>query len=151
MMTWRHQVTRASAAMVLTNFSWNIPVSAPAGLNGLDSLGPTDAICRQRSVSTLAQVMACCLTAPSHYLNQCWLIISNVKWHSSKGKFTRDQPSIIEIVCKIKYLKFHSNFPGANELKTLFICLMFLFTAHCDCDCYDFIYQYIHAVVCTMQ
>ena len=26
--------------------------------------------------STLAQVMACCLTAPSHCLNQCWLDIS---------------------------------------------------------------------------
>ena len=25
--------------------------------------------------STLAQVMACCLTAPSHYLNQCWPVI----------------------------------------------------------------------------
>ena len=33
---------------------------------------PSDAIWRQRSGSTLAQVMACCLTAPSHYLNQCW-------------------------------------------------------------------------------
>ena len=28
--------------------------------------------------------MACCLTAPSHYLNQCWLIISKVLWHSSE-------------------------------------------------------------------
>ena len=27
-------------------------------------------------------VMACCLTAPSHYLNQCWLIFSKVQWHS---------------------------------------------------------------------
>ena len=27
--------------------------------------------------STLVQVMAWCLMAPSHYLNQCWLIISN--------------------------------------------------------------------------
>ena len=36
---------------------------------------------RKRSESTLAQVMACCLTAPSHYLNQCWLIISEVQWH----------------------------------------------------------------------
>ena len=26
--------------------------------------------------STLAQIMDCCLTAPSHYLNQCWLIIN---------------------------------------------------------------------------
>ena len=30
--------------------------------------------CRwHRPGSTLAQVMACCLTAPRHYLNQCWL------------------------------------------------------------------------------
>ena len=26
--------------------------------------------------------LACWLTAPSHYLNQCWLIISEVQWHS---------------------------------------------------------------------
>ena len=28
--------------------------------------------------------MACCLTAPSHYLNKCWLIISKVLCHSSE-------------------------------------------------------------------
>ena len=28
--------------------------------------------------ATLAQVMASCLTVPSHYLNQCWLIINGV-------------------------------------------------------------------------
>ena len=60
----------------------------------INSLGPSDAIWRQRSGSTLAQVMACCLMAPSHYLNQCWLIINNVEWHSSKGKFTRDTSAI---------------------------------------------------------
>ena len=43
-----------------------------------------------RSWSTLAQVMAKCLTAPSHYLNQCLLIISQVQWHSSEGNFSRD-------------------------------------------------------------
>ena len=47
---------------------------------GLNSLGPSDAIWLRRSGSTLAQVMACCLMAPSHYLNQCWLI-SKVWWH----------------------------------------------------------------------
>ena len=41
-----------------------------------NSLWPSDAIWRQGSWSTLVQVMACCLTAPSHYLNQCWLIIT---------------------------------------------------------------------------
>ena len=44
----------------------------------LNSLRPSDAIWRQRTGSTLAQVMACCLMATSHYLNQCWLIISKV-------------------------------------------------------------------------
>ena len=55
--------------------------------------------------------MACCLTAPSHYLNQCWLI-SKVEWRSSKGKFTRDTSAINHW----NYLenlvpKWHSNFP----------------------------------------
>ena len=48
------------------------------------SLGPSDAIWCWRSWSTLVQVMACYLTAPSHYLNQCWLTISKVLWHSSR-------------------------------------------------------------------
>ena len=48
----------------------------------VNSLWTNDAIWRQISGSTLAQVMACCLTAPSHHLNQCWLIISEVQWHS---------------------------------------------------------------------
>ena len=39
-------------------------------------------------------VMAFCLTAPIHYLNQCWLIISEVQWHSYQGKFTRDASTI---------------------------------------------------------
>ena len=43
-----------------------------------NSLWPSDAIWQHRCGSTLAQVMACCMTAPSHYLNQCWLIISKV-------------------------------------------------------------------------
>ena len=59
-----------------------------------NSLGPGDAIWQQRSGSPLAQVIAWCLTAPTHYLNQCWLIISKVEWHSSKGKLTRDTSAI---------------------------------------------------------
>ena len=83
----------------------------------MSSLGPSDAIWRQRSGSTLAQVMACCLTVPSHFLNQCWLIISKVEWNSSKGKFTKDNSVINHWnYLEVKYLKFHSNFPGANEL-----------------------------------
>ena len=46
----------------------------------LDSLWPSEAIWRRKSGSTLAHIMACCLTAPSHYLNQCWLFVSEVNW-----------------------------------------------------------------------
>ena len=42
----------------------------------------------------LAQVMACCLTAPSHYLNQCWRIITEAKWCSSEGNFAWDITAI---------------------------------------------------------
>ena len=82
---------------------------------------PSDTIGRHKSGSTLAQVMACYLTAPSHYLNQCWLIICKVQWHPSESNFTRDTSaiSVTEISLKITYLKFCSNFPGANELKSL--------------------------------
>ena len=41
----------------------------------LNWLWPGDFIYWHRSGSTLVQVMAGCLTAPSHYLNQCWLPI----------------------------------------------------------------------------
>ena len=36
-----------------------------------DSLWPSDCILQHKTGSTLVQVMACCLMAPSHYLNQC--------------------------------------------------------------------------------
>ena len=38
--------------------------------------------------STLAQAMACCLMAPSHYLNQCWLLSIEVLWHSPESNLT---------------------------------------------------------------
>ena len=55
----------------------------------INSMWPSKAIRRLRTEWTLAQVMACCLTAPSHYLNQCWLIISKVLWYSSEGIIMR--------------------------------------------------------------
>ena len=63
-------------------------------LSCINSLWPSDAIWQQRSGSTLTQVMACCLTAPSHYLNSCWQIISEVQWHSHKRNFTRNVSTI---------------------------------------------------------
>ena len=80
-----------------------------------NSLRPNDTIWWQISGSTLAQVMACCLTAPSHYLNQCWLIISCIHLRTISQEIP--QPSTTRISLKIIYLKFNLNLPGANELQ----------------------------------
>ena len=55
----------------------------------LNSLWPSDGIWPHRYWSTLAHVMAYCLTAPSHYLNQCWINIKSVLWHSHARNFMR--------------------------------------------------------------
>ena len=44
----------------------------------VNSLRPSDALWRHRSVSTLAWVMVCCLVAPGSYLNQCRRSIKRV-------------------------------------------------------------------------
>ena len=54
----------------------------------VNSMWPSDTIWRHRPGSTQAQVRACCLTAPGHYLNQCWLFINEVLWHWSERDFT---------------------------------------------------------------
>ena len=70
----------------------------------LNSLWSSDAIWQHRTGSTLAQVMACCLTAPRHYQNQCWLIISKVQGHSSESNFTRDTSAIYHWSLLVNYL-----------------------------------------------
>ena len=46
----------------------------PASMSeSFNSFGPSNAIWRKRYESTLIQLIARCLMAPSHNLNQCWL------------------------------------------------------------------------------
>ena len=79
----------------------------------INSLWPSDTIWRQRSGSTLTQVMAWCQAIT-------W---TNVDWSSAKSSDSHiraisqqiPQPSITKICLKIACLKFHWNFP-ANEL-----------------------------------
>ena len=54
---------------------WNCPQC-------FNPLWPSDTIWHQRSWSTLVELMTYCLTAPSHYLHQCWLTISKILHHS---------------------------------------------------------------------
>ena len=85
----------------------------------VNSLWPGDAICWPRSQSTLAQVMACCLTASSHYLNQCWLIINEVQWHAPESNFTGSACEfILQHELENYTFKIIAIFPGAMSLST---------------------------------
>ena len=53
-----------------------------------------DNIWCRRSWLTMVQVMVCYLTAPSHYLNQCWLIINLILWHSFQGNVYLNTPDV---------------------------------------------------------
>ena len=87
--------------------------------NELNSLWPGDATWQHRSGSTLAQVIAFCLMAPSYYLNQFLLIIKSVLWHSSGTIFTRNAHILYlihNIYSEIAFIELLPHFPGANEL-----------------------------------
>ena len=85
----------------------------------INSLWPSDTMWRHISGSTLAQVMVCYLTAPSHYLNQCWLIISDIHLRA----ISQDTSAINhKISLKITYVKCNSILLGANELSLLQHC-----------------------------
>ena len=76
-------------------FSFNSVIIYAVWLVWVNSLWPSDAKWRHRFGSTLAQVMACCLTAPSHYLNQCWLHMNEVLWYSHESNFTANAQATI--------------------------------------------------------
>ena len=80
-------------------------------LKHFNSICPSDPIWFWRSLSTLVQVLACCLTASSYYLNQCWIEI-------------RSSPSILlpihkkgqDILLSFKLLfKLFLNLPEDNK------------------------------------
>ena len=50
-----------------------------------NSFWSNGAVWHHRTWSTLLHVMVCCLMTPRHYLNQCWLTISYILWHSFQG------------------------------------------------------------------
>ena len=63
--------------------------------------------------------MTCCLTAPSHYLNQCWLNICQVLWHYLR-EISQEifRISIPDIILKITNTRLWPHLPGANEFWT---------------------------------
>ena len=86
-------------------------------LVSVNSLWPSDAIRRQETESALAQVMACCLTASSHYLNH--VDLSSVRCCGIHQRALSREDLKIPISktrLKITFLESHLDLPGANEL-----------------------------------
>ena len=106
---WRHSTLLSTVNSIHTsvNSIHKGPLTQSFGnFFVINSLWPSDAIWWERSGSTLAPVMACCLTAPSHYLNQCWLIISKVLWCSCEDNFTRDTYSLRSIFSQLSIMQY---------------------------------------------
>ena len=87
------------------------------GAQQINSLRPSDAMLRHKSVKILAQAMTYFLIAPNYCFNQNWLTINEVLWHSFQGNvYLNKNISIPKLCLKCTHLKSHSHLPMANEL-----------------------------------
>ena len=93
---WKGSPSRSPQGSQFQNvWIWNIRICWPSSSTRMiTSLWPSEAIWHHKNWSTLVHVMAWCLIEPCHYINQCWLIISEIMCHSF-GHFHR------------KYLRHH--------------------------------------------
>ena len=65
--------------------------------------------------------------APSHYLNQCWLLISEFLWHSSDCNFTVSaQATFVYNVCENYNFKFTATSPREQWVILIMIDLYWL-------------------------
>ena len=72
---------------------WVLSHWAECGVVGVRSPGEINSL--WPSVTIWWQEMACCLMAQSHYQNQCWLLISQILWHSYENNFAVSAQSTI--------------------------------------------------------
>ena len=73
--------------LLMMLYQFKITAAPPTG-QWVNSLWLRDIIWWHGSWSTLVQVMACCLMAPSHYLNQCGSRWRNLWWIAKVQAFT---------------------------------------------------------------
>ena len=67
--------------------------------------------------------MACCLMAPSHFLNQCCLIISVFSDNHLRA-ISQKKTSATKLSLNMTSIKFHSNLSGSNEPRLFCILLL---------------------------
>ena len=116
-MAWQKTGDKPLPEPIMTRFLSLYGVTRPQWVN---SPWPSDARCQHRSGSTLAQEMAHFLMAPSHYLNQSPLIISEVLWPAAEGNTVSQKilkTSIFDMNLKNNNLKLQPHLPCANDLR----------------------------------
>ena len=97
---WRHYEQNCTQSRRL----WMYDVSRL-----FSTLWPSDATWRRRSWPTQFQVMAGCLTALNHYLNQFWLTSSEVFLYSPDNNFTDWLNSfIMSLSDTVRWKQIHS-------------------------------------------
>ena len=90
---------------------------------------------RHRSGSTLAQVMAWCHQAPSHYLNQCWRLINKVQWHSPESNLIVSTHRMLRIKMSLKIVLDTFTSPWGQWVKSsAYFCSKYGVILDC---CYD--------------
>ena len=117
-MAWCHQATSHYLSQCWPRPMSPFDVTRPEWVN---SLQPSGAIWRHRTWSTLIQVMAWCLMAPSYHLNKCWLI--NHQWSLvafTWGQVCRKCSRYLSLIwLKMTNLRLLPHIPGASELTLL--------------------------------
>ena len=111
----------------------------------LNFLWSNDAIWRHRSGSTFAQVMACSLTAPGHYLNQRWFIIHQMAISQQAHEITSYRRS-----SKLLRLRMKLHTQGTNEVMPIFTIIPNLcFSVMAAVNLHQF-YGYFCWIVCIL-
>ena len=83
-MAWRRPCDEPLSEPMMISLLTHNGVTRPRWVN---PLVPIDTIWHHETWSKLVRIMARCLTAPSHYLNLSWLIITKGLCHSPADNF----------------------------------------------------------------
>ena len=115
---------------------WCVICTDPSLLN---LIWLSDAKWCRRSWSTFAEILDCCLTAPSHYINQCWQLINELLWHSSLELFCREWSRCQSPKCIQKWQShichWWTHWPLGNLDKILAIFKLTLVNDGCSISC----------------
>ena len=79
-----------------------------------NSLWLINLIWRHRTGSTLTQIIAWCLLAPSNYLNQCWLLIEEALWYPHESNLTASAQ--VTMMYKFDNVSFKNDTTSSNNI-----------------------------------